>query len=253
MLRLPQHSTRKPLTRENTLNGGFARVNVDKNICSGPSLRFDDGLVSPLLPEFVVECRTSRDFWNYIQRSFPGTGAYASRSRYIEAQLLPVERKFRPEREKAPGERPAEIRFEYSPVQPVSASGLSFIAETRLAELRVLSTQFDFQKLVRFCDELNVAYSKGCYLATIMLTRGLLDHIPPIFGKRNFSEVANNYGGRSFKETMQRLDTAARAIADAHLHVQIRSTEILPVAQQVNFAAEVDVLLAEIVRTMSPP
>jgi hypothetical protein len=86
-----------------------------------------------------------------------------------------------------------------------------------------------------------------------MLTRGLLDHVPPLFEKSTFTEVANSYGGggRSFKETMQRLDTAARTIADAHLHVKIRGSESLPSPQQVNFAAEIDVLLGEIVRIAS--
>ena len=52
-----------------------------------------------------------------------------------------------------------------------------------------------------------------------MLTRGLLDHVPPIFGKAKFNEVANNYsgGGRSFKETMHHLENASRKVADAHL------------------------------------
>jgi hypothetical protein len=210
-----------------------------------------DQRVGQLLPDFVNECRTSRDFWNYIQRAFSGHGAYSDRSRYIESQILPIERAFRPERQKAPGDRPPEIRIEYSPVRPATAGGLTLIADIRIAELRTLcSTQFDFQRLIRLCDELNTAYSHGCYLATIMLTRSLLDHVPPLFRKLNFTEVANNYGGggRSFKETVQRLDAAARKIADAHLHTPIRRAETLPTAQQVNFAAELDLLLAEIVR-----
>ena len=85
------------------------------------------------LPDFVIECRTSRDFWNYIQRTFK---SYADRSRYIEAQMLPIERQFRGERKRAPGERLVEVRIEYSPVRPVSAAGLSFVSESRLAELR---------------------------------------------------------------------------------------------------------------------
>jgi hypothetical protein len=37
-------------------------------------------------------------------------------------------------------------------------------------------------------------------------------------------------------------------LTDAHLHMPIRKSETLPVAQQVNFAAQLDVLLSEIVR-----
>jgi len=73
-----------------------------------------------------------------------------------------------------------------------SASELTFIADSRLAELRKLtSAQFDFKKLIRLCEEINTAYSQECYFATAMLTRGLLDHVPPVFGKNSFTEVAN--------------------------------------------------------------
>jgi hypothetical protein len=132
-----------------------------------------------------------------------------------------------------------------------AASQLTVIADSRLAELRSLSSaHFDFKKLIRLCEEINTAYGDGCYYATAMLTRGLLDHVPPIFGKTSFSEVANNYGGggKSFKETMHHLENAARKVADAHLHLYIRKSETLPVAQQVNFSQALDVLLSEIVR-----
>lgn len=131
------------------------------------------------LPDFVIECRTPRDFWNYIQRAFK---SYADRSRYIEAQLLPIERQFRGERKRAPGDRPVEVRIEYSPVRPVLAAGLSFVSESRLAELRKLqNSSFDFRRSIRLCEELNVAFREGCYHATAMLVRGVLDHVPPVF------------------------------------------------------------------------
>ncbi len=125
------------------------------------------------------------------------------------------------------------------------------IDESRLAELRALkSSQFDFRKLIRLCEELNIASREDCHFATGMLTRGLLDHVPPVFGVKSFSEVANHYvgGGKSFKETMLHLDTGAKKIADGLLHTQIRKTETLPTHQQVNFAAALDLLLGEIVR-----
>lgn len=131
------------------------------------------------------------------------------------------------------------------------ASHLTIIAESRLQELRQLkSPYFDFKKLIRLCEEINKNYSDGCYYGTAMLTRGLLDHVPPIFGKTSFNEVANNYsgGGKSFKETMQHLENGARSVADAHLHMPIRNSETLPVPQQVNFYQALDVLLSEIVR-----
>lgn len=71
--------------------------------------------------------------------------------------------------------------------------GTIVIAESRLVELRSLtSSDLDFRKLVRMCEEINLAYRMECYYATAMLIRGLLDHVPPVFGYKTFSEVANN-------------------------------------------------------------
>ncbi len=206
--------------------------------------------VEELLPEFIIECRNTRDFWNYIQRAFT---SYAGRSLYIEAQLLPVERQFRPERPRSPGIRPPEVRIEYSPIRPPTLGTHEFVSETRIAQLRAVGTPtFDLRKLIRLCEEINVTYTEGALLATAMLTRAILDHVPPIFEMTTFSQVANNYAGaRSFKEAMDRLDKAARKIADGHLHEPIRAKETLPEPQQVNFAAEIDTLLAEIVRILS--
>lgn len=135
--------------------------------------------------------------------------------------------------------------------QNTEPGNLTLIAESRLVELHALSpAQFDFKKLIRLCEEINTAYSTGCYFATAMLTRGLLDHVPPLFNKSTFNEVANNYsgGGKSFRDAMQHLENAARKVADAHLHMPIRKSETLPTAQQVNSAVQLDLLLSEIVR-----
>jgi hypothetical protein len=77
-----------------------------------------------------------------------------------------------------------------------------------------------------------------------------LDHVPPIFGCKSFAEVSNNYsGGKSFKESMKRLEDSSRKIADSYLHTQIRKSESLPNPTQVDFSNDLDVLLAEIART----
>jgi len=126
----------------------------------------------------------------------------------------------------------------------------SYIDETRIKELkRIQNKKFDLTKLVRILEEINLCNQKGCYLATIMLVRALLDHVPPIFGCKSFSEFANNYKGqRSFKKSMQNLENSSRDIANQHLHCQIRVKEVLPNKTQVNFSPDIDVLLAEIVR-----
>jgi hypothetical protein len=139
------------------------------------------------------------------------------------------------------------------PKTPAKPGYMTLISESRLDELRATkSDDFDFRKLIRLCEEMNIAFQEECYFATAMITRGLLNHVPPVFGFKTFSEVANNYagGGKSFKETMQHLESAARKVADAHLHMPIRKSETLPTAQQVNCGQQLDVLLSEIVRIM---
>lgn len=88
-------------------------------------------------------------------------------------------------------------------------------------------------------------------MATAMLVRAVTDHVPPIFGARNFAEVANNYPApRSFTEQMKQLDASLRKIADSHLHQPVRKMEVLPLAPQVDFRGALDVLLSEVVRLL---
>ena len=126
----------------------------------------------------------------------------------------------------------------------------SFVSTVRLAELRaLLKTKWDFARLIRLCEELNVSHANGCYMATAMLIRSIADHVPPVFGCKSFTEVANNYApAQSFRASMKHLDSSLRNIADAHLHVHIRRSETLPTEAQVHFQADLDVLLAEVVR-----
>lgn len=127
-----------------------------------------------------------------------------------------------------------------------------FIDRARLEQLKsIQGKRFDLSKVIRLCEEIDFCFRNDCHLAVAALTRALLDHVPPIFGTKTFAETANNYAGsRSFKESMQHLESSARKIGDAHLHTQIRDKESLPSATQVNFSNDVDVLLAEIVRIL---
>ncbi len=121
----------------------------------------------------------------------------------------------------------------------------------RISDLRAISSpQFDMAKLVRFCEELNVCWKNGCFLAVAMLTRAMLDHVPPIFTSPSFSDVASTHGGKSFNEAMRFLDNSSRKIADSHLHGQIQSKESLPNKTQVDCRNALDMLLAEIVRLL---
>lgn len=138
------------------------------------------------------------------------------------------------------------------PKKPIVKSGAyNFVHPARIKELKALkNADFDISKLVRFCEELNTAFSCECYLSTAMLVRAIADHIPPIFEKSTFTEVANNHGSKSFKDSMKNLDNSSRKISDSHLHTQIRKKEVLPNSNQVDFSNDLDVLLAEIYRVL---
>jgi hypothetical protein len=57
----------------------------------------------------------------------------------------------------------------------------------------------DLTKVVRFCEELNSSFSSGNYLASTLLIRALLNHIPPIFGHQTFQQVVSQ-SKKSVKE-----------------------------------------------------
>jgi len=121
----------------------------------------------------------------------------------------------------------------------------------RIIELgSIKSEEYDLRKLVRLCEELNICFERKCYLASAMIVRAILDHVPPIFGYVAFKQVAANYAGASFKDSMARLENSLRNIADGHLHRPIRKSEVLPNRTQVYFGQDLDVLLAEVVRLL---
>lgn len=124
-----------------------------------------------------------------------------------------------------------------------------YVDQDRIDELMNLkSNDFDMKRLIQICNELNIANTNDMYLTTLMLVRSLLDHIPPIFGKASFKEVASQHGQQSFKELMSSLNVNLRKLADSCLHGHIRKKENLPNATQINFTQPLDALLAEIVR-----
>jgi hypothetical protein len=127
-----------------------------------------------------------------------------------------------------------------------------YVSVLRIKEIQSINSKdYDFSKLVKYCEELNTAYSFDHYLTMILITRAIIDHVPPLFNCKLFSEVCNNYSGpKSFKESMTHLNNSSRKIADLHLHTQIRKKEMLPNITQVDFSNDIDVLLGEIFRIM---
>ncbi len=126
-----------------------------------------------------------------------------------------------------------------------------FVSVERIENLKQISSiTFDLSKLIRFCEEINISYNFSNYYSCILIIRAIIDHIPPIFNKPNFQEVANNYGTKSFKDSMLHLDNSSRKIADSVLHTQIRKKEILVNKIQINFSNDLDLLLSEIIRVL---
>lgn len=131
------------------------------------------------------------------------------------------------------------------------AGTYNYVNPKRIADLKSLRvTLFDISKLIRFCEELSTTFHYELYLSTAMLVRAIIDHVPPVFDKNTFTEVANNFGSKSFKDSMKNLDNSSRKISDSHLHTQIRKKEVLPNSNQVDFTNDLDVLLAEIYRIL---
>jgi hypothetical protein len=128
-----------------------------------------------------------------------------------------------------------------------------FVNPTRIDELRkIKSKKFDLLKLIQLCEELNNASSIKTAYSPTLLVRAIIDHTPPIFGFKNFSEVANNYkdGTKSFKKSMLTLDSSLRNIADNNIHSQARQKEVLPNQTQTDFTPELDLLLSEVIRIL---
>lgn len=143
---------------------------------------------------------------------------------------------------------PSPRRQKAAPTETVIKA--HYVDPTRIRELEALSSpRFDTTKLVKLCEELNVANNNSCYMTIAVLTRTIIDHVPPLLGFKTFAEIANNYKGtKSFKESMEHLQESMRKISDSVLHTAIREKETIPTFVQVNFSSDLDVLLGEIAR-----
>ena len=130
----------------------------------------------------------------------------------------------------------------------------AFVEISRLDELRALkNSTFDCTRLIAMCEELNDCAEHGNAHAVAMLTRAIVDHVPPLFGFSSFEQVAANYGGtkeKSFKKAMERLDKHTKKVADRLLHGQITKSEVAPTMAEVSYSGEVNHLLSEVYRRL---
>ena len=94
-------------------------------------------------------------------------------------------------------------------------------------------------------EELNINFYHGKYNNLLLLQRVLLDHVPPIFGRKNFRDFYNLQ--KSEKKYYQKLDDDIRDLADSIKHKQIDKTIIeTPTLLQVDFRSKIDRLLGDI-------
>lgn len=131
-----------------------------------------------------------------------------------------------------------------------SSKNEDYINTKRIKELeKINNVNYDLNRLIAILKEINICHINKLKFAIPPLVRSIIDQVPPIFNKTNFSEVCGSYGSKSFKDSMTILDKNSRKIADSYLHTQIRIKEsALPTDTQINFKSELDVLLQEIVR-----
>jgi hypothetical protein len=123
----------------------------------------------------------------------------------------------------------------------------TFVEPSVIEDLRnCMGKKYDLTKVVRLCEELNSSFSSGNYLASTLLIRALLNHVPPVFGHTSFQQVVSQ-SGKSVKELLKPLEEISRDVADLHTHALIRHKESLPTKNQVEpFKANLEVLLHEI-------
>jgi len=123
-----------------------------------------------------------------------------------------------------------------------------YVAKERIQEIKQINnSKFDFTKLVKILEELNIAYSNNMIYTIAILVRAIKDHIPPVFEKDKFEEVANGQK-TSIKGNFMKLQKSLKNIADGFMHIHIRKKENLPNMTQVDFKNDLDVLLQEIAR-----
>lgn len=122
-----------------------------------------------------------------------------------------------------------------------------YIAPSRIEALKALnaSSSWDLKRLIRLCEEINIAHQNDSFLSVAMLVRALMDHVPPLFGAKSFEQVASS-ADRSVKDLLVALQSA-KPIGDRALHVQIARRVPLPTEQQVDLKHHVDVLLEYVI------
>lgn len=104
--------------------------------------------------------------------------------------------------------------------------------------------KYKLDRLVKICEEINSSYKNENYFAVAILIRSILDITPPIFEKNNFAQVVSNVSmSRSHKKQLETLQNSLRNYADGCVHIQIDNVHAYPNKSNLNFSAELSILL----------
>ena len=100
-------------------------------------------------------------------------------------------------------------------------TGTAYVKQEIIESFVNKQDTFNYKKLIRLLGELNYNFAAGYPYSSSMLIRGILDHIPPIFGHKSFEEVVNNYSwSKTDKKYMKSL-LDFKKNGDDTLHRQI--------------------------------
>jgi hypothetical protein len=132
----------------------------------------------------------------------------------------------------------------------------SYVSSAVLSQLRSVAATplFDLTKLIALAEELDGTYRAGYAYAPHAVLRGILDHIPPIFGQKGFAAVVNNHAWSTAadRKYMRRLE-AFRDQADDALHRQVtRAADVLR-SEDMPPAVWVNSLLRECCNQLTKP
>lgn len=126
-------------------------------------------------------------------------------------------------------------------------SQINYIQTAYITELKSIDTRLDLKMLIYILESMNREFTRDHYLELLFLERTLLDHVPPIFNKKNFDEVIDNVSRPiSDKKRLARLRDSLKHSADKFLHKQIDTKSSLPDKIDVDYKQEIDLLLKEI-------
>lgn len=115
------------------------------------------------------------------------------------------------------------------------------------------NSKFDLKKLITLCEELNIAYNYDCFSSIGVLTRMILDHIPPIFNSKTLIDAASNWtkDKKSFKQIVLNLEKINRKIYDIMLHSQISEKTRSITFEEVDSKNGLNLLISEIISLLS--